>query len=83
MDLESFNDFFERFVGAPSLIGSNVRAKVLIHQSPCTTAPDVPKGRAGSIDAVDDDDDDDVRIWVDFGGSYGTVLCDPDEIEKE
>ena len=68
-------------------IGATVRARRLIHQSPCAVdedtgepPPDVPKGRTGSLDDVDAIDPDCTNAFVDFGAPYGVVLCSPDEI---
>lgn len=50
-------------------------AKKDIEQSPLSNAPDVPKGRIGTLDDEADD-----LLWVDFGGPYGTIACDASEV---
>lgn len=46
-----------------------------IEQSPLSNAPGVPRGSVGFIQDEADD-----LLWVDFGGFYGVVACDPKEV---
>lgn len=62
------------------LVGRTVRARRTIRQSPLSGDPDVPAGTLGSC--VDYDGCGDPTYFVDFGAPYGTVLCEPTEIEE-